>query len=225
VTLAQLAFDLPHRAALGAEDFLVSDCNLAAVRLIDAWPDWQGPVQLLIGPAASGKTHLVRVWQVRSGAVALDPAHLGIALLDRLVSGSTIVVEDADRAGYDEKTLFHLLNLAREKHFFVLLTARVGPNRWDTQLPDLSSRLNAVRVTEIGVPDEALLRTVMVKHFADRQLDIDPKVLEFLALRIDRSLEAAAAAVEAVDRAALASGRKISRQLVAEALQATQSAE
>lgn len=225
MTLAQLAFDLPHRAALGAEDFLVSDCNLAAVRLIDAWPDWQGPVQLLIGPAASGKTHLVRVWQVRSGAVALDPAHLGIALLDRLVSGSTIVVEDADRAGYDEKTLFHLLNLAREKHFFVLLTARVGPNRWDTQLPDLSSRLNAVRVTEIGVPDEALLRTVMVKHFADRQLDIDPKVLEFLALRIDRSLEAAAAAVEAVDRAALASGRKISRQLVAEALQATQSAE
>ncbi|HUW72980.1 MAG TPA: DnaA/Hda family protein [Methyloceanibacter sp.] len=225
MTLAQLAFDLPHRAALGAEDFLVSDCNLAAVRLIDAWPDWQGPVQLLIGPPASGKTHLVRVWQVRSGAVALDPAHLGIALLDRLVSGSTIVVEDADRAGYDEKTLFHLLNLAREKHFFVLLTARVGPNRWDTQLPDLSSRLNAVRVTEIGVPDEALLRTVMVKHFADRQLDIDPKVLEFLALRIDRSLEAAAAAVEAVDRAALASGRKISRQLVAEALQATQSAE
>lgn len=225
MTLTQLTFDLPHRAALGAEDFLVSDCNLAAVRLIDAWPQWPGQVQLLTGPAASGKTHLVRVWQGRSGAVALDPAHLGIALLDRLISGSTIVVEDADRATYDEKTLFHLLNLAREKHFFVLLTARVGPNRWDMQLPDLSSRLNAVRVTEIGVPDEALLRTVMVKHFADRQLDIDPKVLEFLALRIDRSLEAAAAAVEAVDRAALASGRKISRQLVAEALQATQSAE
>ena len=75
------------------------------------------------------------------------------------------------------------------------------------------------------MPDEALLRTVMLKHFADRQLDIDPKVLEFLALRIDRSLEAAAAAVEAVDRAALASGRKISRQLVTEALQGAPSAE
>jgi chromosomal replication initiation ATPase DnaA len=225
VTLAQLAFDLPHRAALGAEDFLVSDCNLAAVKLIDAWPEWQDQVQLLTGPAASGKTHLVRVWQRRSGGVALDPAHLGIALLDSLVPGSSIVVEDADRAGYDEKTLFHLLNLAREKRLFVLLTARGSPNRWDTVLPDLASRLNAVPVTEIGAPDGALLRTVMVKHFADRQLDIDPKVLEFLALRIDRSLEAAAAAVEAVDRAALASGRKISRQLVAETLQATQSAE
>jgi len=225
VTLTQLTFDLPHRAALGAEDFLVSDCNLAAVRLIDAWPEWPDRVQLLIGPAASGKTHLVRVWQGRSGAVALDPAHLGIALLDRLISGSTIVVEDADRATYDEKTLFHLLNLAREKHFFVLVTARVGPNRWDTALPDLASRLSAVPVTEIGAPDEALLRTVMLKHFADRQLDIDPKTLEFMALQVDRSLAAAAAAVEAVDRAALASGRKINRQLVTEALRATASAE
>lgn len=225
MSVDQLTFDLPHRAALGAEDFLVSDCNVAVVKLVDAWPDWQAPVQLLIGPPASGKTHLVRVWQGRSGAVALDPAHLGIALLDRLVSGSSIVVEDADRAGYDEKTLFHLLNLAREKRLFVLLTARVSPNRWNTSLADLTSRLSAVPVTEIGTPDEALLRTVMLKQFADRQLDIDPKVLAFLALRIDRSLEAAAAAVEAVDRAALRSGRKISRQLVAEALQGTASAE
>jgi len=225
VTLAQLVFDLPHRAALGAEDFLVSDCNLAAVKLIDAWPEWQDQVQLLTGPAASGKTHLVRVWQGRSGAQALDPAHLGVARIDSLPAGTAIVVEDADRVGYDEKTLFHLLNLAREKRLFVLITGRSTPSRWGTTLPDLASRLSAVPVTEIGAPDEALLRTVMLKHFADRQLDIDPKVLEFLAVRIDRSLEAAAAAVEAVDRAALVSGRKISRQLVVEALQGTPSAE
>ena len=85
--------------------------------------------------------------------------------------------------------------------------------------------MNAVPVTEIGAPDEALLRTVMLKHFTDRQLNIDPGLLEFMALRIDRSLEAAAAAVDAVDRAALASGRKISRQLVVEALQGTATAD
>lgn len=221
MTLAQLAFDLPHRAALGAEDFLVSDCNEAVVKLVDAWPQWADPVQLLVGPAASGKTHLVRVWQERSGAIALDPAHLGIEVIDRLPASFPVAVEDADRAGYDEKTLFHLLNLAREKRLFVLLTARCSPNRWPTALPDLTSRLSAVPVTEIGVPDEALLRTVMLKHFTDRQLAVDPNVLEFMAVRIDRSLEAAAAAVEAVDQAALRSGRKISRQLVAETLQDT----
>ena len=40
----QLVFELPHRAALGVEDFLVSQCNETAVRLIDAWPDWPNPV-------------------------------------------------------------------------------------------------------------------------------------------------------------------------------------
>jgi len=218
VTLAQLAFDLPHRAALGAEDFLVSDCNSAAVRLVDAWPQWPEPVQLLMGPPASGKTHLVRVWQGRSGAVALDRAHLGIEVIDRLPAQMSIAVEDADRAGYDERTLFHLLNLAREKRLFVLLTSRCSPNRWQTALPDLASRLSAVPATEIGAPDEALLRTVMLKHFTDRQLDIDPKVLEFMAVRVERSFEAAAAAVEAVDRAALRAGRKINRQFVADTL-------
>ena len=81
MTLDQLTLDLPHRAALGAEDFLVSSCNLAAVRLIDAWPDWQDPVQLLIGPPASGKTHLARVWQARSGARALTGADLDMSFI------------------------------------------------------------------------------------------------------------------------------------------------
>jgi chromosomal replication initiation ATPase DnaA len=220
VTLAQLTLDLPHRAALGAEDFLVSDCNLAAVRLIDSWPDWQDHVQLLIGPAASGKTHLARVWQALSGAQALGPENLAMNFLDAMGEGTPLVAEDADRRLYDEKALFHLLNLARENRLFVLLTAQTAPNRWGISLPDLLSRLNAVPVIQIGAPDEALIRTVMLKHFADRQLDIDPKVLTYLALHVDRSLAAAEAAVAAVDRAALATGRKISRQLVIEALAA-----
>ena len=218
MTVAQLTLDLPHRAALGAEDFLVSDCNLAAVRLIDAWPEWHDRLQLLIGPTASGKTHLVRVWQAMSGAPSLDPVNLDIDFIDAMGEGTALVVEDANRIPYDEKALFHLFNLAREKRLFVLLTARTPPARWGTKLPDLGSRLNALPAVEIGAPDEALLRTVMLKHFADRQLDIDPKVLEFIALHIDRSLAAAAEAVAAVDRAALATGRKISRQLVNEVL-------
>ena len=220
MTLAQLTFDLPHRAALGAEDFLVSDCNLAAVRLIDSWPNWQDHVQLLIGPAASGKTHLARVWQALSGAQALGPENLAMNVLDAMGEGTPLVAEDADRRLYDEKALFHLLNLACENRLFVLLTAQTAPSRWGISLPDLLSRLNAVPVIQIGAPDEALVRTVMLKHFADRQLDIDPKVLTYLALHVDRSLAAAEAAVAAIDRAALATGRKISRQLVIEALAA-----
>ena len=225
MTVAQLTLDLPHRTALDAEDFLVSDCNRAAVKLIDAWPEWPDQVQLLIGPAASGKTHLARVWQARSGAEALSPDALGMGAVDDMRARTPIVIEDADRGAYEEKVLFHLLNLARENRLFVLLTAQSAPTRWPISLPDLLSRLNAVPAVEIGPPDEALIRAVMLKHFADRQLDIEPKVLTYLALHVDRSLAAAAAAVAAVDRAALATGRKISRQLVIEALAGTGAAD
>jgi chromosomal replication initiation ATPase DnaA len=217
VTTGQLVLNLPHRAALGAEDFLVSDCNLAAVRLVDGWPDWQGRVQLLVGPPTSGKTHIFRVWQARSGARAVT-ATSATRLIGEAGEPAAFVVEDIDRAGYDEEALFHLLNLAREKQLFVLLSSRELPARLAFSLPDLLSRLNGLPLVQIGTPDETLLKTVMLKHFTDRGLDIEPKVLDYLALHIDRSLEAAALAVAAVDRAALASGRKINRQLIAEAL-------
>lgn len=221
MTLTQLTLDLPHRTALGAEDFLVSDCNRAAVKLIDAWPQWPDHVQLLIGPAASGKTHLARVWQALSGARALSPDMVRVDFIDGMEAGTPLVVEDADRTDYEEKALFHLVNLARENRLFVLLTARSAPNLWRRSLPDLLSRLNAVPAVEIGPADDALIQTVMLKHFVDRQLDIDPKVLTYLSLHVDRSLAAAEAAVAAIDRAALATGRKISRQLVSEVLAGT----
>ena len=124
MTVAQLTLDLPHRAALGAEDFLVSDCNLAAVRLIDAWPEWQDHVQLLIGPAASGKTHLARVWQALSGAQALSPETVAHTVHRCDGRGDAARGRGCRPRAYDEKALFHLLNLAREKGLFVLLTAR-----------------------------------------------------------------------------------------------------
>ncbi|MGB8274330.1 MAG: DNA replication protein, partial [Alphaproteobacteria bacterium] len=68
----QLPLDLPHRPALGLEDFLVAPCNVGAVRWIDRWPDWPGPVLAITGPSACGKTHLAHVWQARSGAAMLS---------------------------------------------------------------------------------------------------------------------------------------------------------
>jgi chromosomal replication initiation ATPase DnaA len=218
VSEEQLILDLPHRAALGAEDFLVSDCNLGAVRLIDSWPDWPDRIQLLIGPPASGKTHLVRVWQAMSGAKILAAEKLYMQSLDALGDGDAASVEDMDRAAYDEKALFHVLNAARERGVFLLLTSREAPNRFDCKLPDLRSRLNGLPAIRIGPPDDALLKTVMLKQFEDRQLSVEPKVLDAIALRIDRSLAAASEAVEALDRAALASGQKITRPLVARVL-------
>lgn len=221
----QLVLDLPHRPALGADDFLVSSCNAAAVDLIDAWPDWPHHVHLIEGPGGCGKSHLANVWRHKTGAEIVDVLQLSTRQVADFDFEKGVILEDLDRITFDEQSLFHLLNLARERGFCVLATARVPPGRWNVQLPDLISRLRALPVSTIGAPDDALLSAVLLKHFSDRQLNVEPQVIKFLTTRMVRSMEAARVLVAAIDKAALATGKKITRQFAGEILERLQTDE
>jgi chromosomal replication initiation ATPase DnaA len=221
----QLTLDLTPAPRFAKEDFLVSASNAAAFRMIEAWPDWPDKVLLLVGPAGSGKSHLGAIWAQKAGARILDASHLQMADLPDLVQAGAVLVEDADRLGAVETQLFHLLNLARERQAFVILTARALPLDWQLATADLLSRLRLAPLVEIGEPDEALLRAVLVKLFDDRQLLLDHTVLEYVALRLDRSFEAARGFVETADRMALSLGRPVTRTVANEVLRLQQEQE
>jgi chromosomal replication initiation ATPase DnaA len=212
----QLVFDLPQRPALGAQDFLVSASNQAAAAMIDHWPHWSDHAVLVLAPARAGKTHLANVWRLKSGAAALIGARLSEADVAR--AGRAILVEDLHAGIGSERALFHLLNLARESGGSMLLTSRLAPGALSVALPDLRSRLRALPLVEIAPPDPALLRAVLVKHFADRQLSVEPHVVAHLVLHMEQSMAAAAAIVAELDRAAMATHRRITRSLAGEIL-------
>jgi chromosomal replication initiation ATPase DnaA len=214
----QLVLDLAHRQALGAEDFLVSHSNEAAVEMIDRWPRWPHPASIVAGPQGSGKSHLANVWRLRSGAGLVSAAALHDSMVATLADGSGLVVEDIDRGIADEQALFHLLNRARESKLAVLLTSRSAPGEQEFRIPDLRSRLRALPLVEVAPPDEVLLKAVLVKLFADRQLNVEPPVIDYLCLRMERSMAAASRIVAAVDRQSLATQRRVTRPLAAEAL-------
>ena len=213
---AQLVLDLAHRPALGAADFLVSASNQAAADIVDRWPDWPHASVLVVAPAGAGKTHLASVWRLKSGAARLEAAALAEADVGR--AAGALLVENLHAGIGDERGLFHLLNLVREHKLTMLLTSRRPPGELDVGLPDLRSRLRALPVVAIAPPDEALLKAVLVKHFADRQLAVEPHVISHIALHMEQSMQAAAAIVAEIDRAAMASRRKVTRALAAEVL-------
>ncbi len=225
----QLPLELPHRSALAADDFLVSQANLAAVTLIEQWPNWPGPTILIHGPSGSGKSHLVSVWRARSGADVIAGADLNDGALARLDAGGALAVDGIDSApvggsgGIDERVLFHLINRAREIGGHLLLTARAGPGALHAELPDLRSRLRALANAEIAPPDDTLLQAMLVKLFADRQIQVEPAVIQYLVRHMDRSAEMAVALVAAIDRASLAHRRRVTRVLAGEVLQRLQS--
>ena len=212
----QLLLDLAQRPALGAEDFLVSASNQAAADMIDRWPDWPLASIMVVAPARAGKTHLANVWRLKSGAARLVASALRED--DVASANGALLVEDLHDGIAHERALFHLLNLVREHRLSMLLTSRVPPGELDVRLPDLRSRLRALPLVSIARPDEGLLKAVLVKHFSDRQLAVEPHVVNHLALHMEQSMEAAADIVGEIDRLAMASHRKVTRALAAEAL-------
>ncbi|MBX5216888.1 MULTISPECIES: DnaA regulatory inactivator HdaA [unclassified Rhizobium] len=212
----QLPLVFSHDAASGRDDLLISERLAAAVSIVDAWPAWASPVVILAGPVGSGKSHLAGIWKEHSGAEIIHPK-AGSNAAVRAANGP-VLFEDADRLGFDDNTLFHVINSVRENGTSLLMTSRLWPMSWPVLLPDLRSRLKAATVVEIGEPDEALLSQVIVKLFADRQLYIDDKLVLYIVNRMERSLNAAQTIVERLDRLALSRGTKITRTLAAEVL-------
>jgi chromosomal replication initiation ATPase DnaA len=208
----QLALPLAHQGSFRRADLVESSANRHAIALIDHWPDWPGVIAAIIGPPRSGKSHMADIWARRAAALVLNPEKIG----PPPVNLKAAVIDGLDRpAKLDETGLFHLINALRQSSGHLLVTASRPLGALDVRLPDLASRLATATVAEISMPDDDLLRALIAKGFADRQLAVDADVAAYLAPRIERSASAAAAMVERLDGEAMARGAKITKAFAA----------
>jgi chromosomal replication initiation ATPase DnaA len=221
----QLALDLPARPALGRAEFYVAAPNRLALAQIDRWPDWPDGKLAVVGPPASGKTHLAHVWAGRAAAQIIPASALPAFDLERVADDGAVAVEDADaipalgfEAARAEEALFHLHNRLALGGGTLMVTGTGRPATWRLRLPDLASRLRACVVAELAPPDDTLLAAILVKLFSDRQLEVSPDVIDYLLPRIERTFAGAQAVVMRLDRVALARRRQVTVRLAAELL-------
>lgn len=210
----QLVMPFAPSVSYQPEDFIPGAANAAVLNLIDRWPDWPYSLVVVHGPKGSGKTHLLHTFCARIGAVMIDPRRIGRTPADQLLTGHHAWAIDGIEYIPDEAAFAQLINHARARGDYVLMSANQPPAHVAVTLPDLRSRLAALPEVALGLPDDALLTAVLAKAFADRQLRIGPDMLAYAVARLERSYEAAQRFVTRLDELSLATGKPIGTALM-----------
>jgi chromosomal replication initiation ATPase DnaA len=196
---SQIPLSFPVNESRTADDFMVLPCNEVAVEWIDRYPSqWSYPALIIYGEQGCGKTHFLN-------------------LLRGKVESSDIVIDDVDAVFGDddaETDLFHRFNQAKENGRFMVLTMSKHIAQQNIQLPDLASRLRAAPCIEIESPDEISLQAILVKLFHDRQLAVEPGVINYILPRIERSFASAHDLVRRIDESSLSEKRSVTVPLV-----------
>ena len=208
--MTQEALPLTWPQRYGRDDFIVSDCNKKAFDAVLSPDEWTIPVSLIIGEQGSGKTHLATIFQERHKALFLKTA----ADVEQTLSSNElfIVVDNADNIGNDE-ALFHLFNSILTRRARLLMTMSRDPQEW-VKLPDLLSRLKASHYITLQHPDEEMIKRAYQKLFTDRALFVDDKVLDYLAVRTERSFAGVLKNVDQLDQLALKNKKRITIPLI-----------
>lgn len=218
----QLPLNYPTRSAQGRDDFLVADCNRDAVAWIDLWPEWPAPFLILYGPPACGKSHLAHIWEGQSQAQIVDVQSLTEENMRATADGAdAFVLDDAEYLwghAQGETLLFHFYNICKEEGKSALLTCQPAPVSQEFAVKDLASRLRAAPAVAIRAPEDDLIAALLIKQFQDRQLQVEPRVIDYILPRIERSFAAVRAVVARIDTQSLSQQKKVTVPLVSAVL-------
>ena len=213
----QLYFDMPDKTALGIEDYIITESNSFAFDLISRMIRGEINQGVISGPSFSGKTHLSKILIKNIGSnesLYIDRDYKKI--IEKVGSSNLIVIENVDKVIEDrsEEDLFHIINFTKESDKKLLMTSGKSISNIEFKLEDLKSRLNAVIEAKIMQPDDELMKLVLIKIFNDKQLLINPNVIDFLRSRLERSYKSINDFIEKIDKFSLERGKKITIALI-----------
>ena len=213
----QLYFEMPNKKALGIEDYIVTNSNNFAFDLIVKMVKGEINFGLISGPPYSGKTHLSKILvknTINYKSLYIDRDYQNI--LDKFESSDILILENIDKVKYDksEQDLFHIINLVKESNKKLLMTSMKSISEIDLSLEDLKSRLNSIIEAKIKEPDDQLMKLILIKIFNDKQLKINPNVIDFLMSRLVRSYESINLFIEKIDKFSLERGKNITIPLI-----------
>ena len=209
---AQIPLHFTASNSFDAHDFIITPSNQKAYDLVLDPSLWRGFCLLVSGERGCGKTHLLHVAANHLNAQMLSHQSIKDIIEGDIAQGDVFIIDDADAMIGDkaaEETLFHLYNKCMLAGANMIVALNDVPATEHFCFKDLHSRLMGASMVRIDAPDDMLMQGILMKLFSDRQLMVDPAVINYIATRAERSIATLKDIVEKIDAQAIAEKRKI----------------
>ena len=214
----QLIFKFPFSKKYYEQDFFVSNNNFAAYKLVESWPTWPGKWLNIFGATGSGKTHLSKILQKKIEKIKLIKAeNVNNKILEELNEIDCLIIDNYQN-NIDEKLFYSILNQSIQLENYIVINSIPSIKELSLGLKDLQSRLNSFIFIGIELPTDDLLQVIITKSLSDKQINLNPKISEFIIKNVERSYEKMFKLLKDIDELSLSSGKSININLIKKVL-------
>ena len=215
--MSQLVFKFPFKTKYYEQDYYVSSSNFSAYRLIESWPSWPGKWINIYGPKGCGKTHLSNIFIRKFKSAYIEAKNIkDFDIIEKLEEECLII--DNFQNEIEENYFYSILNFLKQSNKYLIINSLHPIKNENTKLKDLSSRLNSFIDIGIDLPTDDLLSVIITKYFSDKQIDVSPKISEYIINNIERSYEKVFKLIKEIDDLSLSSGKSININLIKKVL-------
>ena len=215
----QLTFQFPFSKKYFEQDFFVSTNNFSAFKLIESWPNWPGKWLNIFGENGSGKTHLSKILEKKYKKTKLiDARNVSNKIIEDLNILDCLIIDNFEN-NIDEDLFYSILNQSKLLENYILINSRVSINKNNFILKDLISRVKSFIFIGIELPTDDLLKVFISKILSDKQISINPKLLNFIINNVERSYEKMFKFLKELDELSLSTGKSININLIKKVLE------
>ena len=216
--MSQLVFKFPFKVKYYEQDFYVSSNNFPAYKLIESWPSWPDKWLNVFGSSGSGKTHLSKILEKKIKKVKLiDANNVNNKIIEELNHLDCLIIDNFQN-NIHEELFYSILNQSKQLENYVLINSISSIKVVNFKLKDLKSRMNSFIYIGIDLPTDDLLKVIISKNLSDKQININPKLSDYIINNVDRSYEKIAQFILILDKYSLKKGSPFSLKLIKEVL-------
>jgi len=214
----QLIFKFPFSKKYYEQDFFVSSNNFSAYKLVESWPTWPGKWLNIFGTSGSGKTHLSKILEKKIKRLKLIKAqNIDNQIIEKLNDLDCLIIDNFEN-NIDEKLLYSILNQSKQLENYILINSTSSIKDFNFKLEDLKSRINSFLYFGIELPTDDLLKVIISKTLSDKQINISPKLSDYIINNVERSYEKLLKFLKEVDELSLSTGKSININLIKKVL-------